>query len=88
MKFVFAALAVFAAAIGVENWAATQDEMADVVVVSSFQTMPDTGSLLAPAPETETALPGDDNGDGVIDEDESGWDCSTMGNGICGSEEE
>lgn len=27
---------------------------------------------------------GDDNQDGVIDEDESGWDCSAMGNGICG----
>lgn len=31
-----------------------------------------------------TAAPGDDNGDGVIDEDESGWDCATMGNRICG----
>ncbi|WP_157897077.1 hypothetical protein [Mycobacteroides salmoniphilum] len=29
-------------------------------------------------------VPGDDNGDGVIDEDESGWDCKTMGNHICG----
>ncbi|WLP91452.1 hypothetical protein [Gordonia sp. NB41Y] len=29
-------------------------------------------------------LVGDDNGDGVIDEDESGWDCTTMGNLICG----
>ena len=27
---------------------------------------------------------GDDNGDGVVMEDESGWDCTTMGNGICG----
>lgn len=27
---------------------------------------------------------GDDNADGVIDEDESGWDCRTMGNLICG----
>ncbi|ASR77198.1 hypothetical protein KIV66_gp91 [Mycobacterium phage MyraDee] len=27
---------------------------------------------------------GDDNGDGVIMEDESGWDCATMGNLICG----
>ena len=27
---------------------------------------------------------GDDNGDGVIMEDESGWDCATMGNRICG----
>ncbi|WP_439377843.1 hypothetical protein [Amycolatopsis lexingtonensis] len=29
-------------------------------------------------------LLGDDNGDGVIDEDESGWDCTTMGNRVCG----
>jgi hypothetical protein len=29
-------------------------------------------------------LPGDDNGDGVIDEDESGWDCASMGNHACG----
>jgi hypothetical protein len=27
---------------------------------------------------------GDDNADGRIDEDESGWDCATMGNRICG----
>ena len=27
---------------------------------------------------------GDDNGDGPIDEDESGWDCATMGDQICG----
>jgi hypothetical protein len=30
-------------------------------------------------------LKGDDNGDGVIDEDESGWNCHTMGNHECGS---
>lgn len=27
---------------------------------------------------------GDDNHDGVIDEDESGWNCATMGNKVCG----
>jgi hypothetical protein len=27
---------------------------------------------------------GDDNADGRIDEDESGWDCATMGNQVCG----
>lgn len=27
---------------------------------------------------------GDDNQDGRIDEDESGWDCHTMGNRVCG----
>lgn len=30
------------------------------------------------------ALIGDDNSDGLILEDESGWDCRTMGNRICG----
>jgi hypothetical protein len=30
------------------------------------------------------ALIGDDNGDGVIDEDESGWRCDSMGNLECG----
>ncbi|MER7952024.1 hypothetical protein ABTY59_32000 [Streptomyces sp. NPDC096079] len=29
---------------------------------------------------------GDDNGDGRVDEDETGWDCRTMGNGLCGSD--
>ncbi|AIG78450.1 Hypothetical protein AJAP_28055 [Amycolatopsis japonica] len=29
-------------------------------------------------------LPGDDNGDGFVDEDETGWNCATMGNRICG----
>ncbi|WP_406730672.1 hypothetical protein [Streptomyces sp. NBC_01794] len=28
---------------------------------------------------------GDDNRDGVVDEDESGWDCHTMGNRQCGT---
>jgi hypothetical protein len=27
---------------------------------------------------------GDDNGDGHVDEDESGWDCRAMGNHRCG----
>ncbi|MEU3281453.1 hypothetical protein [Streptomyces antibioticus] len=29
-------------------------------------------------------LMGDDNRDGYVDEDESGWDCATMGNRECG----
>lgn len=28
---------------------------------------------------------GDDNRDGRIDEDESGWDCHSMGNRVCGT---
>jgi hypothetical protein len=27
---------------------------------------------------------GDDNENGIIEEDESGWNCTTMGNRICG----
>ncbi|WP_328491230.1 hypothetical protein [Streptomyces zaomyceticus] len=34
----------------------------------------------------QAAALGDDNGDGRVDEDESGWDCRTMGNGLCGSD--
>ncbi|MEU0857468.1 hypothetical protein ABZ352_18795 [Streptomyces griseofuscus] len=29
---------------------------------------------------------GDDNRDGRVEEDESGWDCRTMGNRVCGPE--
>ena len=35
--------------------------------------------------DTDEDLSGDDNGDGRIDEDESGWNCETMGNGECGT---
>ncbi|ASU78500.1 hypothetical protein CDG81_09655 [Actinopolyspora erythraea] len=35
-------------------------------------------------PEQTTVLPGDDNRDGTIQEDESGWDCETDGNQVCG----
>lgn len=41
-------------------------------------TVPSTIETLHPA------VVGDDNGDGTIDEDESGWDCRHMGNQICG----
>ncbi|MBM4616418.1 hypothetical protein GS534_24545 [Rhodococcus hoagii] len=45
------------------------------------------GYASAPAPAdntTRVAIAGDDNSDGIIDEDESGWNCETMGNRICG----
>ncbi|MEV7512128.1 hypothetical protein AB0O57_29645 [Streptomyces sp. NPDC091201] len=29
---------------------------------------------------------GDDNRDGVVEEDESGWNCHTMGNRVCGND--
>lgn len=35
-------------------------------------------------PPTDAYYMGDDNADGRIDEDESGWNCHTMGNRICG----
>jgi len=35
--------------------------------------------------DSSSSIAGDDNHDGVIDEDESGWDCRTMGNLICGT---
>ncbi|MFF0698389.1 hypothetical protein ACFYU4_37865 [Streptomyces tendae] len=35
-------------------------------------------------PENLSIAPGDDNRDGIVDEDESGWDCHTMGNRQCG----
>lgn len=40
----------------------------------------------APAPTAATmlVLPGDDNADGHIDEDETGWNCAAMGNLVCG----
>lgn len=37
-----------------------------------------------PGGGTPNVLPGDDNLDGHIDEDESGWDCATRGNAQCG----
>lgn len=43
-------------------------------------------SVLFASPAVASPLVGDDNGDGVVVEDESGWDCATMGNLICGSE--
>lgn len=51
-------------------------------VFSPVTARPDAGTPL-PTPLT-TALPGDDNRDGTVDEDESGWDCHTMGNRQCG----
>jgi len=43
---------------------------------------PASVSVSSPAPSCEA---GDDNCDGRIDEDESGWDCKSMGNHTCGS---
>ncbi|MGW7090010.1 hypothetical protein ACWGH2_41875 [Streptomyces sp. NPDC054871] len=42
------------------------------------------GAARADGTPRPTATVGDDNRDGRIDEDESGWDCRTMGNRVCG----
>lgn len=46
-------------------------------------------SVCVVAPEVagpDCGAAGDDNGDGFVDEDESGWDCRTMGNLVCSTE--
>lgn len=40
--------------------------------------------LEAADPRNDAYAEGDDNADGRIDEDESGWNCATMGNKTCG----
>lgn len=47
-------------------------------------------AMSAPAPTAPAGVDvyayevGDDNEDGIVMEDESGWDCTTMGNQVCG----
>ncbi|MEU6632908.1 hypothetical protein ABZ905_32180 [Streptomyces parvus] len=38
----------------------------------------------ADSPAPTITVTGDDNRDGTVDEDETGWDCRTMGNRLCG----
>lgn len=66
-----------------------------IAVVAAGLTIASLGALgplstpaAAPGPTVAAvaALAGDDNRDGVIDEDESGWDCRTMGNRVCGED--
>ena len=66
--------------------------MLHLLVVAAVIAMSPQNSPAAPADDTTTVVVddvyarevGDDNADGVIMEDESGWDCATMGNMICG----
>lgn len=51
------------------------------LIVSGLMTATVFASVAACA---DASLSGDDNRDGIIMEDESGWDCRTMGNRICG----
>lgn len=56
-----------------------------VAVMAVFGLSPAT--LLAEIPDAPVAVRlylGDDNADGTIDEDESGWSCAIDGNGRCG----
>ncbi|WP_404949084.1 hypothetical protein HFP70_35465 [Streptomyces sp. ARC14] len=52
--------------------------------------LPSAGDGVAAPPRTAALdvayAPGDDNRDGRVDEDESGWDCRSMGNGLCGAD--
>ena len=65
---------------------------AAVVILGGLGTLTATDATpddFAPHTDTVTVhadLPGDDNGDGRVDEDESGWDCQTMGNRVCGGD--
>lgn len=55
-------------------------------VSASYADTDDT-SICVVSPEIagpDCGVPGDDNGDGWVMEDESGWNCATMGNHICG----
>ncbi len=56
-----------------------------LVLLAVFAMTAAVGSTGSAAPQSVTApVSGDDNGDGRIDEDESGWDCTAMGNRVCG----
>lgn len=43
-----------------------------------------TSGLIFGAPH-QAPVVGDDNHDGMVMEDESGWSCATMGNLVCGA---
>lgn len=54
-----------------------------LVFIATF--IPNTGSGWADG-YLWPPIPGDDNGNGMISEDESGFDCRIHGNKICGDE--
>lgn len=56
-----------------------------VAVLATFGYSPAT--ILAAIPEAPAAIRlylGDDNADGLVDEDETGWSCAIDGNRRCG----
>jgi hypothetical protein len=67
------------------NAAAIVAGLLALVVLASLATIGAARSDSPVRPTTATVR-GDDNRDGTVDEDESGWDCRTMGNGVCGAD--
>ncbi len=55
-----------------------------IIWVAGFAFIGATQANATPTPDSTSQLSGDDNHDGRIDEDESGWNCATMGNKSCG----
>lgn len=56
-----------------------------IVILAAFGQSPAT--ILTHVPDAPAAVRvffGDDNADGVVDEDESGWSCAIDGNRRCG----
>ena len=66
-------------------WVHTPDNVPSSAYVEASHVY--DASLCVYSPEIagpDCGAQGDDNGDGLIMEDESGWDCHTMGNQVCG----
>lgn len=71
----------------VTTYSSSAHDYANPLPVIVAPVNPDTVPDSAPPKDVKSSdrqTDGDDNGDGRIDEDESGWDCRSMGNGICG----
>ncbi|MCG8971829.1 hypothetical protein [Streptomyces sp. CL12-4] len=71
------------------GWAAGLDDLGDgtaptVPNVATDGSKPGVVAWTAGWTDGQAVALGDDNRDGIVDEDESGWDCHTMGNRLCG----
>lgn len=76
--FVIIAMVAFVVGLGIGLTGASHPQVPDERVITKIHVVHDK-----PQPKPHQ-LKGDDNHDGVIDEDESGWNCHTMGNKQCG----
>lgn len=56
-----------------------------ITIAIAILTPAPTGSATPDFILTPAIVAGDENNDGIIDEDEIGWNCETMGNQICGT---